>query len=138
MLRVLLFVPSLHSGKQALAGVLRLLARGVGQNHDELVAPVSSHRVGLAEYALQELRELDQKTISLQMPEALVHGAEVVQIEHQGRERLPGAGGSLGLGEEGMVQIPTVEETGQRIPHRQVLRRIRTKKLPHQIRSGKS
>ena len=58
----------------------------LGQHHRELVAAESGDDVGLAQARLEPRGRLNQHRVARRVPEAVVDGREVVQVDEQNRQ----------------------------------------------------
>ncbi|MEY9807654.1 hypothetical protein ABIF30_007261 [Bradyrhizobium elkanii] len=93
----------------------RLPQRRVGQHHGEFLAAIAGGDVLALDVLLQRLRHQPQHLIAGEMAVGVVERLEVVDVEHQERQRL--AAGERGLHRhvDRAVEIFPVAEAGERI-----------------------
>ena len=92
-------------------GLLHLVQ--LGQQHRELVAPQTPHRVASAQGIFQAPRHLHQHLVASGMAIAVVDGLEVVQIQQQQRKWPPlGRAGVDGLLQP-LAKLPAVDQPGE-------------------------
>ena len=101
-----------------------VLARGLRQDQGELVAAVARRDVGAAERRADQLGDVDEDAVPVQVAEAVVHELEVVEVEHHDAQRPVRAHRADDLLGQALVQVPVVEEPGQRVPVGEVARRL--------------
>src|SRR5690606_35110340 len=84
-------------------------------DHRKLVAADATHRIGGAQHTPQTVGHLADDGIPGGVAEGIVDVAEVVQIQHQHRQRLVGAQRALHAVLESVLQHLAVAATGQGI-----------------------
>ena len=99
----------------------RVVLGGVGHQDREFVAAEPGDRVGLPHHAGQPAGHLDQDLVAGAVPEAVVDGLELVQVEHQ-HTRRPGAALGAGAGlPDPVAQQRAIGQAGQRVVERHPL-----------------
>jgi hypothetical protein len=99
-------------------GTLRV---GLAQQQHELVAAQPRHRVLPAHLALQAARQLDQHRVARAVPERVVDGLEVVEVEEHQRQRRAVAVRAVQRHAAAVLQQRPVRQPGQGVVVRQVL-----------------
>src|SRR4051812_22684298 len=92
----------------ALGGQLRALQIGLGQDHGHFLAAVARGLVDVARQLSQHARDLAQDDVSLLVAVGVVDRLEVVDVEHDQRDRLVEAAGTLDLARERVVEVAQV------------------------------
>ena len=94
--------------------------RGPGHQGEELLAADPAEAVDLAQDFAQQRRDVLQGLIAGGVAEPIVDRLEVVEIEHQHRERLAGAAAALDLSLQRLVDRAPVEQSGEAVVARAV------------------
>src|SRR6187551_636804 len=81
---------------------------GARQKHDEFLASVPSGNVTASDFAGDAVSELPQHFVARQMPEAIVDGFEVVDVDHEARQRRALAAAASELLVQARLQIAAV------------------------------
>ena len=77
----------LHVAADSLCDNLRVLGRCAWQKHGEFLAAVAHGHVGGAQAARERLRDRNKHLVAGEVPVGVVHVLEVVDVEHECRER---------------------------------------------------
>ncbi len=97
-----------------------LTGLGGAEQDDELFSAITSHQIGRASLGLSQYSGyLLQALIPLGMTEVIVIGLEVVDIDHQYRQRILGAPCRLPFPLHGDVPLAPIGDTSQRIFQRE-------------------
>ena len=86
-----------------------------GQQHDELLAAVASGDVAAAHLRADAVRELPQHLVARQVTEPVVDRLEVIDVDHEARQRRSLAAAARELLVQARLQIAAVVPTGQHI-----------------------
>ena len=97
---------------------------GLGQDQHELLAAEAARHVATTHGALQQTTEVAQQGVADVVTERIVELLEEVEVDHHDAERAAAAFGAAELALEGLFQIATVEEAGQRIADRLIAQRL--------------
>ena len=99
-----------------------LLDVGLGQDQHEFLAAVAAQQVAGAHVGAQELGDPAQDDVAGGVPVGVVDDLEMVDIDEGDRERSVVAGGSFDLGEQLGEERLAVEDAGQAVDRRPVVR----------------
>ena len=91
------------------------LDRRLREDHDELLAAVAGERVDLADLLLDPLRELAQDRVAAGVTVLVVDLLEVVEVEHEHRQRAVEPGGPLDLPGQAHRQVAEVPQARERV-----------------------
>src|SRR3546814_2233053 len=92
--------------------------RRFGQDQGELLAAVAAGDVLAAAVLGQQLAELRQQRVATSVAVDVVEGLEVVDVEHQQRQRQPAPLAAREFARRRFLQVAAVEQAGQRIADR--------------------
>ena len=95
--------------------------RRLGEYDDELLAAVAREGVDLADLLLHPMGQLAQHRVAARVAVRVVDLLEVVEVEHQHRERPVEPGGPLDLARQAHREVAEVPEAGQPVGGRQPL-----------------
>ncbi len=99
----------------------RLLDGGhVLDQHRELVAAEARRRILVADDPADALGDAHQQLVARAVPQAVVHGLEVVEVQEQDSQRPGGAGRPRQSMREAVLQQGPVRQPGQRVVERLV------------------
>ena len=99
----------------------RLFAFRLREHDCEFLAAVTVSRIDLSDVSADNLGHACQDMVPFQSSETLVDGPEVVDIEHQDRQRKMVPVDALDFRLQVVVKVLQVEEPGQAVSHAQVL-----------------
>ena len=100
-----------------------LAVHATGHDH-ELLAAIAGKKIRPALKTLgQGLGDIDQRLVALLVPEVVVVGLEMVDIDEKDRHRLRGARGDLPERAQPAVEMTPVVDAGQRIERDQLFER---------------
>ena len=97
-----------------------LKARCPGQHHDEFVTALARHRIAFADTALDALGHDLQQVVAHAMPQGVVDGFEIVQIDEQQADMLPRPFGLQDRLLRPVLQQNAIGQPGQCIMARQM------------------
>ena len=92
-----------------------------GHDHAELLAAEAADDVRSAQRHTQEVGEVAQNLVADAVPVDVVDALEVVDVEHQDRDRVARTARARQLGAQALVEVAVVVEAGQRVGLRLVL-----------------
>ena len=92
----------------------------VEQDDRELLAAVARDDVVGAPAVLQDLRHAAQRVVAGQVAVAVVVALEVIDVDHQHRQRQPGAVAALHLQRQPLAEVAVVVEAGEAVGDRQL------------------
>ena len=117
---------AMHSSSTASAQPFADLERrvdvGARQQQRELLAAVARRQIVVAGRGfLQQLADPAQADVAFDVAVAIVEQLEVVDVDHQQRDRATELAGALPFGGEPRVEAAPVGEAGQRVARRELL-----------------
>ncbi|MNY28697.1 hypothetical protein D3C86_1626870 [compost metagenome] len=105
----------LHGMTQAFADHAGGFAAGSGEQYEKLFAAVTKHHVDVAQLAFQGGGNVYQALVADAVAVVVVDPLEVVEIEHQQRERLLVAARQIDFALQNLIHGNAVAGVGQRI-----------------------
>ena len=102
-----------HRREHRLTGEPRLLGAALGHEHGELVAAQPGEHVGLAHAGAQGLGHARDEVVPRRVPERVVDGLEVVEVEHEQRAAGAVAAHERDVAVELALEGAAVEQAGE-------------------------
>ena len=130
----LLALPLEFERGEAREDTIELFGGALGENHQEFIGVETNREIGTANDGAHARGELAQGLIAGFAPEAFVDLAELLEIQHDERERMTHALRARDFGGEALVSEAAVVEAGQRVEHRQMAQAIELRLLVGKLR----
>ncbi|EEF26840.1 conserved hypothetical protein [Ricinus communis] len=127
-----------HPLAQALGHGQCHLVAGVRQQHHHFLAAVAHREVGRPQRAAQHLRRRAQRFVAGQVPMGVVELLEVVQVDHDQRQRRVGTVRGGHHGRQQVVEPGAVVQARQAVDHRQLAVELAQFLAAPQLRVGRA
>jgi hypothetical protein len=89
-----------------------ILFRGLGQDHDEFIAPVSKRVINQAQVAFENIADSPKQPRSHKVAELIVHLFEVIEIKEDHRKLVTVPRGTVDFRVQNEIEVPSVKEGG--------------------------